>query len=216
MGDGAQRTSSYPETLLRVGLTKRVEARVGVPNWTIARADGQTASGFGDLYLGTKIQLGPLPWGFDASIIPAITIPMGANRISSNRVDPEVKLTWAHGISEKWAVSGMFAAYLPTINGQHIFTWQPTISFVRVLTDRLETFFEYSGEFPKDGPSRQVFHHGLIYSLTPRNQLDVHYGVGLTRETPDFFIAFGYTFRIDALRTAGQRLKAKHYKEKKH
>jgi len=32
MGDGAQRTSTYPETLLRVGLTKRVEARVGLPN----------------------------------------------------------------------------------------------------------------------------------------------------------------------------------------
>jgi hypothetical protein len=39
--------------------------------------------GFGDITLGTKEQLGPLPKGFDLSVILAVSLPIGARSLTA-------------------------------------------------------------------------------------------------------------------------------------
>jgi hypothetical protein len=68
----AQRALDGSETLLRFGLAPKTELRLIMPNHF-----GQTgmSSGFGDLAIGLKQQLGPAPGGFDASLVLALSGP---------------------------------------------------------------------------------------------------------------------------------------------
>jgi hypothetical protein len=121
-------------------------------------------------------------------------------------VDPELKVTWSRDLGEKWSFSGMFAFFYPTQDGQRNFTWQPTFTISRSLKKKWILFLEYAGKFPKDGPSLQVVHHGVLYQPHPRHQLDFHWGIGVSPAAPDVFVAAGYSFRIDAI---AQRLARK-------
>jgi hypothetical protein len=58
--NGDQRSFDLPETLVRFGIASKTELRT---------ASG-FATGFGDLSLGLKQQLGPTRGGFDVSLIP--------------------------------------------------------------------------------------------------------------------------------------------------
>src|SRR5688572_16888449 len=60
-----------PEALFRYGIAQKLELRVGLPNWTLQRDGSTSQTGWSDLYLGTKLQLGPTPSGIDAAIIIA-------------------------------------------------------------------------------------------------------------------------------------------------
>ena len=66
-----------PETSMRFGLTGNTELRFSAPDYYF-----NTGSGFGDITVGMKQQLGPAS-GFDVSLILFLSIPTGANAVSS-------------------------------------------------------------------------------------------------------------------------------------
>ena len=86
-GHGAN-TTDLSETLMRFGVSARTEIRIVAPNYLGGLSSPGTASGFGDLALGMKQQLGPLPGGFDLSVIAAVSLPTGADRVSSHGFGP--------------------------------------------------------------------------------------------------------------------------------
>ncbi len=87
-----QRTVDLSETLLRLGVGSRTELRLAVPNYFYGVEGRAPASGFEDVALGVKEQLGPLLDGFELSAIGGLSLPTGAPRISSHGVDPFLKL----------------------------------------------------------------------------------------------------------------------------
>jgi hypothetical protein len=192
---GDVRSFNAPELLLRWGVGNRTELRLGPPQYFRIRSGGQRLSGFGDTYLGMKYQIGPAH-GFDLAIIPAVQLPTGAGGLTSEGVDPEVKLTWARDLGGPWSLSGMFAFYWPLEPGGRNFAWQPTVSLGRDLGGRWGAFLEYSGVFPTRGGNSSVIHHGYTYSLSRTSQLDAHFGFGISRAAPDFFIGGGYSVRF--------------------
>jgi hypothetical protein len=60
----------------------------------------------------------------------------------------------------------------------------------------MDVFIEYAGDFPQRGGPRHQLHFGAAYKITPRNQLDVHYGIGLSSAAVDHFVGIGYSFRF--------------------
>src|SRR5215467_8609203 len=86
---GGHGTSSFDvaETLVRYGISSRTEIRFVIPNYIGGLAGRNPASGFDDVALGMKQQLGPLPGGVDLSVIVALSMPTGANRISTHGFD---------------------------------------------------------------------------------------------------------------------------------
>ena len=76
--DRGQQTLDLPETLLRFGLVTRTELRFVVPNYFGSLTGRMAASGSDDLAVGFKQQLGPLPGGFELSVMPALSLPTGA------------------------------------------------------------------------------------------------------------------------------------------
>ena len=107
--DQGQRTVDGPETSVRFGAASNTELRFSAPDYF---HDG--ASGFGDVTIGVKRQLGPTPGGFDVSVILFLNIPTGADAVSSHGYDPGLQLPWSRKLSANWSAAGQFALYWPT------------------------------------------------------------------------------------------------------
>lgn len=184
-----------PETNLRYGLLSKTELRFAVPDYYQGISSGP--SGFGDLAAGVKQQIGPLH-GFDLSAIFYLSFPTGANAISSHGDDPALQFPWSHSFRANWSVAGQVAFYWPTQNQKHNLTGETTFLVNRQLSKPWAAFAEYAGDFPERGGSRQLLHFGTTYTLTARQQLDFHVGVGLTDAAPRVFVGFGYSFLLRA------------------
>jgi outer membrane putative beta-barrel porin/alpha-amylase len=103
-----QSIADGPETLLRFGVATRTELRFTVPDYYYNLNAGRgRGSGFGDLAIGVKEQLGPTPGGFDVSATLFLSFPTGANSVSSGGYDPGLQVAWSRGLSSKWTAAGM-------------------------------------------------------------------------------------------------------------
>jgi hypothetical protein len=204
--DQGQRSIDGPETSLRFGITGNTQLRFSVPDYyhDLVSTNG-IGSGFGDLTVGMKQQLGPAG-GFDVSVIIFLSNPTGASAVSSHGYDPGLQLPWSRKLSDKWSAAGQFALYWPTQpdgstqrNVRNL-TGESTFLLDLQLTKPADAFIEYAGDFSQRGGPRHLLHFGTAYKITPRNQLDVHYGIGLSSAAINHFIGFGYSFRFQAIR----------------
>jgi hypothetical protein len=186
-------TEDFPESAFRYGLLQKTELRLAAPDYynNLATGSGAT-SGFGDLAIGVKQQLGPFH-GFDVSGVFFVSLPSGAKQISSGGYDPGLQFPWSRGISGKWTAGGQEAFYWPTQGGKHNFTGETTFFVDRQLTRSSDAFVEYAGDFPERGGSRELLHFGALYRITSRQQVDFHVAGGLTHGAPRVFIGFGYS-----------------------
>ena len=188
-----------PETLVRFGVATRTELRFTMPDYYYNLNAGGRGSGFGDLAIGVKEQLGPTPGGFDVSATLFLSFPTGADTVSSGGYDPGLQVAWSRGLSAKWTAAGMLSLYWPTQGHTRNLTGESTILLDRQLTGPWDAFVEYVGDFPERGGSRQLLHFGTALKLAKRHQLDFHFGVGLSSAEADHFIGIGYSFRFQAL-----------------
>jgi hypothetical protein len=184
--DQGQSTLDGPETELRFGVSNNTELRLSVPDYY-----HDAVTGFGDLAIGIKQQLGPAA-GFDVSIIAFLSLPTGAAGISSHGYDPGLQLPWSRKLSTNWTAAGQLALYARNLTGQSTFLLD------RQITSPMDAFIEYAGEFAERGGPQHLLHLGVAYKITPHNQLDVHYGIGLSSAEVNHFIGIGYSFRIQA------------------
>jgi hypothetical protein len=192
--NAGQWTLDVPESFVRYGLLESTELRLALPNYFLHLPVGEsTTSGFGDLALGVKQQLGPVA-GFNLSLIPFISLPTGARGISSGGYDPGLQLPWSRALSGDWTVAGQLAAYWPTQDGTRNYTSELTALIDRQLRAPWDAFIEYAADIPQRGASRQLLHVGTAYKLAPQHQLDFHAGVGLTHAAPRSFVGVGYSY----------------------
>jgi hypothetical protein len=204
-GNNGQRTFDLPETLVRFGIPHKAELRLTVPNY-FHNDDTESGftSGFGDLSIGFKQQLGPTRGNFNLSIIPTVSLPTGANAISSHSYDPTVQLPWSHSLSKNWTVAGMFSLMWPTegtAESSRNLTGQSSIYFDRQLAGPWDAYIEYSGAFPQRGGPQQLIDFGSAYKLSLHQQLDFHWTFGLSAAVPDHSIGLGYSFRFQPIRS---------------
>jgi hypothetical protein len=196
-GDSASRVLDFPETLIRVGIGPSTEVRFTAPDYyhySINPAGPR--SGFGDVSVGIKQQIRGLPGGFDMVAVLSLSLPTGANGISSGGYDPSLQVPWSRSLNSKWTTAGMFSVYLPSQNGTHQVVGEATFLVDRQLTGPWDAFLEYAGDFPQTGGPRHLMHFGTAYKISPGQQLDLHVGVGLSPAAVDHFVGFGYSFRF--------------------
>lgn len=199
-GSLGQSGFDFPETLVRFGLNSSTELRFTPPNYFQNFNTGRGfGSGWGDLSLGIKQQLAANPDGFDVALIISLSFPSGAQIISSHGYDPSLLLPWSHPISKNWTAAGMFSIFWPTEGPRRNLTGQASFYLDRQLTSRWDAFIEYGGEYPQRGGPQHILHVGTSFKLTSNQQLDFHYGVGLSSASVDHFVGFGYSFQFQLL-----------------
>ena len=137
--------------------------------------------------------------GFDGSLVLTLCLPTGARAISSHGYDQSVELPWSR-LPANWTVAGMLSVYGPTEEGRRRVTGETTFVVDRQLTKKWDAFVEYVGDFPEYGGPRHLLHFGSAWKLTANQQVDVHFGVGLSPAAVDRPIGAGYSFRFAAFR----------------
>jgi hypothetical protein len=199
-GNAGQSGFDFPETLIRFGLTSKTELRFTPPDYFENFNTGAGfGSGWGDLSVGVKQQLFATAGGFDASAIVMLSVPTGANILSSHGYDPQFLVPWSHPISKNWTAAGMFSLLWPTQGTQRNLTGQASFLVDRQITGKWDAFVEYGGEYPQRGGPQHVFHTGTSFKLTANQQIDFHYGVGLSAAAVGHFVGFGYSFQVKAI-----------------
>lgn len=187
------------ETQVRLGITKRAELQMFVPNYvgTHQSHTDNTVSGVSNLEeVGIKYQVGPIK-KVQLSVIPSVNIPTGSQAISGRGVQGVLRAPWAYPLSSKWSIMGMQSILL--LNAGRTVQYQPDFMLNRSMGTKASMFAEYVGFFTQQAPSAQIAHFGGVYKLKPHHQIDMHFGFGLDRIAPAAFIGSGYSYRFDKL-----------------
>jgi hypothetical protein len=190
-----------PETLTRLGVRQNTELRFTVPNYTYIgnKQPGNLANNFGDISVGMS-QHFLLPKKVDFAFIPILNIPTGANVVSSQALDPQLRLVFGKSVTHKLFLSSMFDTHWYTgkqATARIVMT--PTLIGYYSFTKRLTGFLEYAALISTEGKSNHYAQTGALYVLSPRQQVDIRMAAGLNRTLPNVLVGFGYSFRIDGL-----------------
>jgi len=191
------------ETLIRVGISRRTEMRFTPPNYVREENAARLRSGFDDPSIGLKEQIGPLGRTFDLSVIVGSGIPLHTDKPKVHGLSPFVKLPWSHDLPEGWSIGGMQSLFYGTNDQPNKLVGESTIYVEREVIKHSDVFVEYGADYSRGVESRQVLHIGAARRVTPRQQIDFHFGFGLTHGSPNHFFAAGYSFRVDHLFSRG-------------
>ncbi|MDX1920682.1 MAG: transporter [Candidatus Caenarcaniphilales bacterium] len=189
---------ALPETLIRYGLSERLEFRLTTPNLLLL-GDSLSELEASDLSLGAKIKLGPLPGKVEAAVVLGSSLPSGNKGVSSGSVDPFLRLSASKSLSSKTSLSGSLNFSWPRVDSEREFVFQPALAFIVSPNSKFSLFMDYSSEIPTYGETIHYIRPGLIFLPRPKQQLDIYCGVALSSELSNVFLGAGYSFRIDGV-----------------
>lgn len=204
-------THSFPELLLRYGLTNRVELRLGW-NAEIGGAGNEVtgSEGEGDPFArqgrvereytvayGAKFRVTDQgKWAPRSILIVQGFTPTGGATNASSLV-----ATYAAG----WAFANRFqfdtaVRYgLNSEDGRRFGVWAPSAVLRVPLGEKLAAHIEYFGEFTR-GKERDAVRHfispGVRYLVTPDFEIGTRFGWGLNEQSARFFVNAGFGWRF--------------------
>lgn len=88
-------------------------------------------------------------------MILAVSLPVGASRISSRGYDPLIKLRWSKELKGGWSIGGMQSLFSNTDGGTRNVVWKPTFYIETEITKPWQAFAEYAGDFAQRGGQRR-------------------------------------------------------------
>ena len=201
-------TDAFPQTLIRYGLAENLELRLGFDGYVwqdVEEPAGESVEddGAGDSEIGFKYKLwneqGRRP---QTAVLVGTSLPTGEDPFSSERLDPSIRLAFAHTLSDALSLGYNVAGIWETEQdetGDRDTTASIAYSAALgiALTHRAGTFVEFFGSVPTDeGKPANSFDAGLTYLITDNLQLDVLGGAGVSEAADDWFIGAGVVYRI--------------------
>lgn len=184
-----------PTILTRFGINDHFELRL-ITEYSIEDDFSNNISGINPILIGFKTRLfeekGIIPI---TSFIGHIGIPKaGSKSLQTIYYAPEFRFTMQHTISEKQSLSYNLGAEW---NGE---TAEPTFIYTLTsgysLTGKIGFYIEFYGFVPQIEKPDHRFDAGLTYLLNPNHQLDISGGFGLSKISPEYYVALGYSFRF--------------------
>lgn len=196
------RTLSTGETLVRAGISRRVELRVTAASYAVERSAVARAQGLEDTGLGVKIALrdgSPAPslLGPTLALIAGTSLPTGADAFRSRRALPEAKLLAAWSITDRVGFASNANWARAEDAGAAHDEWSGSGSIAVALTERVGGYAEYFafGERMADWRRREYVNGGITYLLRDDLQLDVRAGVRVRDAREGAFFGFGFSRR---------------------
>lgn len=203
-------THSVPELLVRYGLTRRVELRLGW-NYEVGGGGNDVSAGSAQdalvdeptlvreqrLAYGCKLQLSEQQDWRPATIliVQAFTPTGGASNYTA------VVNTFGYGwkLPNRWRLDGSLRYALNNDEGDNFNLWAPSVVVRMPLTERWQVHGEYFSLFAQGLQhdfSRHYFSPGMHFLITPDLEVGVRVGWGLNEQASRFFtnVGFGYRF----------------------
>lgn len=193
---------TYNTTLVRYGLLKNFEARIG---WDFV--EGKTkvngtsmddvTSGFNPLLLGFKTTIAQENgWTPEIGFLGHLYLPLTAGSdYKPETTGVDFRFSFAHTISEKSSISYNLGAAWSGDATEASYLY--TISYGYRLTNSLGIYAELYGDFPENSKANHLWDSGLTYLLSNNVQLDATIGSSFTKGQ-DLLLSAGVSFRIPA------------------
>jgi Putative MetA-pathway of phenol degradation len=195
---GSDRTFDGTNSRLRLGIANCLEILVDVPNY-VGRLKGDADSGFSNVAPAIKWQFASLPEPWNLSVTAGAGLPTGSPKITGPGLQPYLQFPWSYEIGGGWGTSGMVTTFFFPSDPVNKQTTETTFVLEKKVTERASLFVEYVGDYPVHGSSVQLFNTGGGYLLTRTQTIDFHVAVGLNRNSPNYIVGLGYSFRFDDL-----------------
>lgn len=190
---------TYNTTLIKYGVNDNLELRF-ITEYLGERAKiGETSvselQGFSPIALGVKLRIAEEK-GFwpQTSMIGHINLESGSSDFETEHTSADFRFTFAHTLSDKFALSYNLGAEWNGVTPQSTFLY--TLSLGYEITDRLGVFVESYSFFPEDDDADHRLDGGLTFKFTPVLQWDISGGIGLSKNAPDSFISTGLSARF--------------------
>ena len=195
-----QENHSLPETLLRVGLGRGLEARVGFSGFVFENQfttgepqQNSNTSGPGDAEIGFKYEVGR--WlGGQVAFLGGVSIPVGQSDFGNEYVDPSFRFLVAHPLGKRLSLGYNIGVEDIRTQLKTPYTFALGVS----VTDHIGVFIESFGSFGLTeglGASHSL-DGGFTFLASDALQFDVNAGVGLNEAAEDWFIGGGFAFRL--------------------
>lgn len=191
----------FNATLLRWGVLKRFEIRLGAAYAGFERTDAETEettklNGMAPLAIGFKWNMlegdGPIP---TLAFLTSVDIPaLASDDFNDGNVLQKIL------VSGSWVLSNTFSlgANFGTIADwkQSDFTTIYSVSLGAGIAKWLGAFVEYYGFAPAGEYSDQRINGGFTFPVRNNLQFDIYGGTGVSQNSPNAFAGFGFAWRI--------------------
>lgn len=202
LADGSEATTAG-EVLVRWGVVRNLEVRLGLPTYAWIDEPGSRSSGFLDSFVGLKYQFAfadgtGLIGGMEASVIASTTVPTGGAEVASPEWQPSALLAVGWDIGRNLGVGANFGVGRPAdVDNRYTTVWGSAVLGVGV-TDEASLFFEMIGFNREEarGPNTLTVQTGAVYLLSPDLQLDVRAARRLSDHGVDLLVGAGISWRI--------------------
>jgi outer membrane putative beta-barrel porin/alpha-amylase len=193
-----------PDLLLRVGVTERIEVRIGWPGASVVNQDSATGSSTTTTTLDPNVGLmmdlwSQQGWLPQTAILGSVPITLGGNRFAMSSLQPVSALLYQWSLTDRLSVGGDSGLALYRADGDHYLQWQQSVDADYLLTDRVGLFSQWQA-LADDGSDNDATRHmvslGASWLCTDRLQITWRAGVGLNDPAPDFLadVRFGLLF----------------------
>lgn len=194
--NGGAEIDQVPQTLIRIGLDERMEARLGWVGYVNGHASA-SAEGIGDGELGAKLYLaeenGLMP---ETALLGSITLPWGDSDVSNDDIDPDIRLCFSHTLSETFSLGYNLGAEWDTDHDLEPRSFVYTVALGAALTDSLGAYVESFGDIGIGASDdTHSLDGGFTYLLQENLQLDILGGFGLSDDADDWFVGTGISYR---------------------
>ncbi|MFM2370048.1 MAG: hypothetical protein RL619_2369 [Bacteroidota bacterium] len=184
-----------PTVLTRFGINDHLELRL-ITEYVIYRNNFEKISGFNPIMIGFKTRLleekGIIPV---TSFIAHILIPKVASKnFKTTFYTPEFRFTMQHTISDKQLLSYNLGAEWNGETAEPTFVYTLTTGYS--ITKKIGGYVELYGFVPQIEKPDHRFNAGLTYLFNSNHQLDISGGIGLSKLSPKYFVALGYSIRF--------------------
>ncbi len=204
-------TNSVPESLARVGVSRRFELRLG---WNyeaggagdvVSGSGGESAEGVDTAALTRETRM---LYGFKTQVTeqrlwrPAsVWIVTGLTPTSGDATATQLRTGYAFGwrLPNRWRLDSAVGFSTDSDSGHRFRTWLPSTVLRIPLGERFQVHAEYFGQFSEGRASnfsRDFFSPGMHYLVTPNAELGVRVGWGLNQQSSRFFSNVGFGLRF--------------------
>jgi len=212
---GVKETHSFPETVLRYGLTDRIELRLG---WNAdIGGTGNNISGAGNgsqedatsggriereykLSYGVKLRVTDQDGWMPRSVVMVQGFtPTGGSEGTSTAT----RLVALYGagwvLPNRWTLDSAMRYGYASEEGDHFNEWSPSVVLRVPITEKWAMHVEYFGIFTSGKEQNSTQHYvstGVRYLVTSNLELGTRVGWGLNDQSSRFFVNAGFGWRF--------------------
>lgn len=193
--DANSNTNTLPSTLWKYGVNENFELRL-ITEFISEKKAGQSISGINPILIGCKIKIsdekGFLP---KTSFIGHVVLPkVASTNFKSDYFAPEFRFVMQHTLSQKMSFSYNVGAEWNGISPEATFTYTVTTGYS--FTDKFGSYIELFGFAPEKDKANHSFDGGFTYLISNNFMVDLSSGFGITKNAPNHYFAFGFSFRL--------------------